>query len=665
MNTYKKLLSKTTIGKMSLRNRVVMSPMDFKYVYGNYSDSTMTRRNVDVYKARAKGGVGLIFTSHIKAEQKLDPYPKSLLFPIMDRDERIKEFAELADAVHLYDTKIVAELSPGSGRYADKIEEGEEPVSASVVPTQYNPGIMTRELTKEEIKYLVDCYGKAAKRLKTAGFDGICVHGSCGYLIGQFLSPAWNFRTDEYGGSTENRMRFLLECIESVKKSVGDDFPIILSITVDEKLKNVKMGTLTTGEVIAEDKKIEFEYDGITIDVAAEIAAKLEYMNYVDAYHVRIGNYYNQEHIIPSAYSTNDEYKEAITEFRKRVGRPVIFDNKLGNPDEMETLIEEGITDFTSLGRALIADPDWVRKAEKRAHQIRPCIRCMKCLETTWVGKYSRCAVNPEFGFEAESVIPALIKKKVLIIGGGPGGLQAAMTLSKRGHDVTVIEQKAHLGGRIWEAGSTGYKGEIIGYGKWIVNEVGKYNIKFLMNTVADAALIRSFAPDVLVMATGAEPIVLPLKGFDKVHQASEILLDEIETGEKVIVIGGGLVGCEVAYKLWSAGKKVTMVELRDDILLDTSVVYRHAALQKIKDTDVEILTEKMVTAITDNGVIVDNNEELTADTLVAAVGYKTNAQLYNEVYGEIEEVYTVGDYKKPRKIYDAVIEAFDIGRDI
>jgi len=666
MCSQKKLLSEAYIGNMVLKNRVVMSPMDFKFVNGNFSDATITRRTVDVYKERAKGGVGLIFTSHVKAEQKLDPYPKSLLFPIMDRDERIKEFADLADAVHLYGSKIVAELSPGSGRYADEIEEGEEPVSASAVPTQYDPDIYTRPLTTEEIHYLVECYGKAAKRLKASGFDGVCVHASCGYLIGQFLSPAWNHRTDEYGGSTQNQMRFLIECIESIKKNVSEDYPIILSLTVDEKLKNVEMGTLTTGETISDEKQIKFESNGITIEIAAEVAQTLEEKGLVDAYHVRIGNYYNQEHIIPSAYSTNDEYMEAITQFKQHVTKPVIFDNKLGDPELMENLIEDNITDFTSLGRALIAEPEWVKKVEQSKHKVRPCIRCMKCLETLWVGKYARCGVNPEFGHESETLLPAYQKKKALIVGGGPGGIQAAITLSKRGHEVTLVEAQAQLGGRIWEAGATNYKKEILEYGNWIVGEISKYDITVKLNTKADEAFIRDFNPDILFLATGAQSRTLALSGSQKpMHIPEVVLLDKVSLGNNVVVIGAGLVGCEVAYKLWSEGKNVTLLEMQDDILSDTSVVYRHAAVKKIKSTDVQILTGTTVDHTTSSGVVLSTGEEIFADDIVSAIGYVTDNSLYKSLYPEIDEVYSIGDYKQPRKIFDAVTEAFDIAKEL
>ena len=662
--TYGKLLKPAQIGTMQLKNRVVMSPMDFKYVDGNFSDSTITERTVDVYRARAKGGVGLIITSHVKAEQKLDPYPKSLLFPIMDREERIKEFAALADAVHLYGAKIAAELSPGSGRYADYIEEGEEPVSASEMPTQYDPNILTRPLTIPEIDYLVDCYGAAARRLKTAGFDAICVHCSCGYLLGQFLSPAWNHREDEYGGSTENRMRMLRRCIEQVKKENGADFPIILSLTVDEKLENIHMGTLTTGKSLSDEESLSFS-GGITVEYAAEVARILEEAGLVDAYHVRIGNYYNQEHIIPSAYSTNDEYREAIVKFRALVTKPVIFDNKLGDPEQMGQMIEDGITDFTSLGRGLIAEPDWVVKAERDPADIRPCIRCMKCLETTWLGKYSACSVNPQFGHEGQPLTPALKKKRVLVVGGGPAGIQAALTASLRGHDVTLAEASDRLGGRVPEAGATDYKVEVARYAKWLEKTIRESPVGIRLNTPADAAFIHAFKPDVLFLATGAGLRSMNIPGSDRLISFAEVLLDRVETGNKVAVIGSGLTACETAYKLWQQGKQVTLLSRGPDILRKTSVVYRHAAVSKIKGTGVEILTNTQVASIIDKGPVLTDGTRLEADSVVLAVGLEADHSLWDEVYGDVPELYAIGDCREPRKIFDAVNEAYHIAKGI
>ena len=658
------LLKEAAIGTMRLKNRVVMSPMDFKFVDGNFSNSTITQRTVDVYRARAKGGVGLIITSHVKAEQRLDPYPKSLLFPIMDREERIKEFAALADAVHLYGAKIAAELSPGSGRYADYIEPGEEAVSASEMPTQYDSEVLTRPLTVPEIDYLVQCYGDAARRLKAAGFDAICVHCSCGYLLGQFLSPAWNRREDEYGGSTENRMRFLRRCIERVKEVNGADFPIILSLTVDEKLRNVQAGTLTTGKSL-EGESLSFGSDGMTVEYAAEVARILERDGLVDAYHVRIGNYYNQEHIIPSAYSTNDEYREAITQFRGLVGKPVIFDNKLGDPEEMGRLIADGITDFTSLGRALIAEPDWVCKAERSPEDIRPCIRCMKCLETTWLGKYSACSVNPQFGFEGRPLVPALHKKRVLVVGGGPAGIQAALTAAARGHSVILAEQSGSLSGRVPEAGAADYKPELRRYAAWLERTLRASAVDVRLNTRADAAFVREIGPDVLFLAGGAGTRTMDIPGAERMISFEAVLDGTAELGDRVLIIGSGLSACETAYKLCQAGKDVTILSRGADILRQTSVVYRHAAVAKIKSTGVTILTGVEAAAVTENGVLLTNGTALEGDSVLLAIGLAAEHSLWNEVYGDVPEVYAIGDYREPRKIFDAVNEAYHIAEEL
>lgn len=658
------LLKEASIGSMRLKNRVVMSPMDFKFVEGNFSDSTITRRTVDVYRARARGGVGLILTSHVKAEQKLDPYPKSLLFPIMDREERIKDFAALADAVHLYGAKIAAELSPGSGRYADYIEPGEEAVSASEMPTQYDPEVLTRPLTIPEIDYLVDCYGEAARRLKAAGFDAICVHCSCGYLLGQFLSPAWNHRTDEYGGSLENRLRFLRRCIERVKQVNGTDFPIILSLTVDEKLKNIQAGTLTTGKSL-EGESLSFGSDGITVEYAAQAARLLERDGLVDAYHVRIGNYYNQEHIIPSAYSTNEEYREAIRAFRALVEKPVIFDNKLGDPEEMADLIADGAADFTSLGRALIAEPDWVRKAELDPTDIRPCIRCMKCLETTWFGKHSACSVNPQFGFEGRPPVPALKKKRVLVVGGGPAGIQAALTASARGHETILLEQSGRLTGRVPQAGAADYKPELRRYAAWLEKAIRASHADIRLNTRADAALIRALRPDVLFLATGAEPRTPDVPGAERLISFEAVLDGSASTGNRVLIIGSGLSACECAYKLRQEGKDVTVLSRGDDILRRISVVYRHAAVAKFRSCGAALRTGVRVAAVTDSGVTLTDGSCLDGDSVVLAAGLSASHALRDEIYGDIPEVYVIGDQREPRKIFDAVNEAYHIAEEI
>lgn len=662
-NTYGELLTPAYIGKMKLKNRICMAPMDFKFFDGNEEDSSMTHRQARLFEERAKGGCGLIFTCATHAEKKLMPYPREMQFPAIDRVERIKEFAEAADLVHAYGTKIACELTMGSGRYADIIDEKYPPIAPSECETQYDPSIRAREMTIEEIKYMIRTYAEAAGRLKLAGYDALLVMGGGGYLINQFLSPAWNQRTDEYGGSLEKRMNFLIETIREVKKVVGEDYPIIVSLNMDDLLPE--------GVSVCR---------GMVVEETIATAQKLEELGYADAFHLRIGNYYNQEYIIPSAYVTNELYKENITKFKKAVTKPVIFENQLSKPEEMQKLLEEGVLDFASIGRNWIADKDWVNKT-LYDRPVKPCLRCNYCLHTVWLGKSTSCAINPELGHEAEGeILPAIKKKKVLVVGGGPGGIEAALTAAKRGHEVTLLEKESRIGGKLDIVGAPSYKKQYHDYLDYMETELMASDVKVHCNVNADAEIIDCYHPDVVIVATGADPIVPPIEGIRRAVTADDVLRGDKKVNGTVVIVGGGLVGCETAHVLAEKGCRVHIVEMQDDVLKDTSYVTRHSQLDVLHKTGAVIHVNTKLAGITEEGAVVETvtgqggapgsgeekeivTELIPADHVVLAVGYKNRSNLYEELQDLVEEVYQIGDCKETRKIADAVREGYIIGR--
>lgn len=650
-NTYGDLLKPASIGKMQLKNRICMAPMDYKYFTGNEEESSISYRQVKVFEARAKGGCGLIFTCATQAERGIMPYPREMQFPMIDRDERIKEFAEAADAVHLYGAKIACELTMGSGRYADNVDEKYPPLAPSECQTQYHPEIRAREMTIPEIKHMIRTYAEAAGRLKTAGFDALLVMGGGGYLINQFLSPAWNQRTDEYGGSREKRMNFLIETIQEVKKVVGDDYPIIVSLNMDDLLP----------EGVAVQK-------GMVVEDAIATAQKLEELGLADAFHLRIGNYYNQEYIVPSAYVTNELYMENFRKFKAGVTKPVIFENQLSDPKEMQTLLEEEVLDFVSVGRKWIADPEWVRKT-LYDRPVRPCLRCNYCLHTLWLGKSTACAINPEHGHEFEGEIqPAAKKKNVLVIGAGPGGIQAALTASRRGHRVTLLEKEKKVGGKLEIVAAPSYKKQYLDYLEYLKYELGEANVKVCLGVETTPEIVDSYRPDAVIIAAGAEPIIPPLKGIELASTADEVLSGAKKVRGTVAIVGGGLVGCETTHVLTEQGCWVHIVEMQDDVLKDTSYVTRHSQLDVLRSTGAEIHVNTKLLEVTDSGIIVECDGEkqfIEADDTVLAVGYRNRSELYEELQDLVEEVYQIGDFRQTRKIADAVTEGYRIARGL
>lgn len=650
-NTYGNLLRPAQIGSMRLKNRICMAPMDYKYFDGNEEDSSMSYRQVKVFEARAKGGCGLIFTCATQAEREIMPYPREMQFPVIDRDERIKEFAEAADAVHVYGTKIACELTMGSGRYADNVDEKYPPLAPSECQTQYHPEIRAREMTVSEIKHMIRTYAQAAGRLKTAGFDALLVMGGGGYLINQFLSPAWNQRTDAYGGTQEKRMTFLIETVQEVKKVVGEDYPIIISLNMDDLLP----------EGVAVQK-------GMEVADAIATAQKLEELGLADAFHLRIGNYYDQEFIVPSAYVTNEKYMENFRQFKKSVTKPVIFENKLSGPEEMKELLESGVIDFASAGRKWIADPEWVNKA-LFGKPAKPCLRCNYCLHTLWIGKAARCAVNPEHGREFEGGLSLAVKKKhVLVIGAGPGGIQAALTASRRGHKVTLLEREKAIGGKLEIVAAPSYKKQYLEYLDYLKYEVEQAEISVCTGVAATLEIVTSYQPDAVIVAAGAEPLIPPVEGIAQAITADDVLKNNREVTGTVVIVGGGLVGCETAHVLSEKGCQVHIIEMQDDILKDASYVTRHSQLAVLKTTGAKIHVNTKLTSVLPDGVLTEHDgqeEKIHADYTILAVGYRNQSSLYEELVDLVEEVYQIGDFRQVRKISDAVYEGYHIAKSI
>ena len=651
-NTYGELFKPAKIGTMELKNRVCMAPMDYKYFSGNTEDSSMTHRQVKVFEARAKGGCGLIFTCATQAEQEIMPYPRDMQFPVIDRKERIKEFAEAADAVHVYGAKIACELTMGSGRYADSVDSRWEPLAPSDCETQYDPTIRARAMTVPEIKHMIRTYAQAAGRLKEAGFDALLVMGGGGYLINQFLSPAWNQRTDEYGGNLENRMTFLIETLQETKKVVGEKYPIIVSLNMDDLLP----------EGVAPCR-------GMVVEETIAIAQKLEELNLADAFHLRIGNYYNQEYIVPSAYVTNAEYMKNFRKFKAAVTKPVIFENKLDTPEEMQKLLEEGVLDFASVGRKWITDPEWVNKA-MYGKKACPCLRCNYCLHTLWLGKCTHCAVNPEMGYEFEGGIhPALEKKRVTVIGAGPGGIQAALTAAKRGHTVTLLEKEQHLGGKLDIVSAPSYKKQYQDYLAYLEDSLAHSTVELKLGVEATPELVQATNPDAVIVATGAAPLVPPIPGIEHAVTADTVLRGQTPVKGTVVIVGGGLVGCETAHVLAEQGCKVHIVEMQDDVLKDTSYVTRHSQLAVLASTGAELHVSTRLIEILEDGILAEHERKtvkIRADAVVLAMGYRNKSTLYSDLLDTMDcEVYQIGDCRQTRKIADAVREGHIIAKNL
>jgi 2,4-dienoyl-CoA reductase (NADPH2) len=518
--------------------------------------------------------------------------------------------------------------------------------------------VVPRAVTVDEIRFIVKEYGNAARRVREGGFDALEVLVGGGYLLNRFLSPVGNQRDDTYGGSLENRMKILLEIIGSIKEAVGEDFPTGVRLNVEEQMPG-----------------------GHTVEISKIVAQTLERagVNFINAY---TGWH---ESPVPTVASSlpKGAFAHLAGKIRSAVGIPVIAANRINDPFIAEKILESGQADLIGMGRALLADPMLPQKAkEGRIEEIVPCIACSNCLSSILSTVYKNwgegvnvtCTVNPLLGREGEGLpIPAERPKKVFVAGGGPAGLTAAMTAAARGHKVTIFERESESGGWLRVGCLPPHKEEIRNLANSMDYRARHAGAEIRLNSRMDARTLTEEKCDVLVLALGASPIVPAIPGVNLPHvvSAEDVLTGRADVHGAVIVIGGGLVGCEAAEFMLDRGgdgTTVTILEMLDRLAATISPTYRPFFLARLKKMGVRMETNTTVLEITGNGVKVDRKgsaDFIAGNTVVIAVGLKTDPALADQLRGLAPEVYLVGDCVKPRMIKEAVAEGFEAGMKI
>ncbi|SKC84422.1 oxidoreductase [Maledivibacter halophilus] len=648
---YSKILEPITIGKVKVRNRINMAPMTTLYAGHN---GEITEQCVQYYGARARGGTGMVTIEGAYVNETALQIPCSIN---VSDDKFIPGLSRIADAIK--DNGSVAVLQLIHSGIQAWVEQSVGPseigrIDGKPISTELTP----RALTTKEVHQYVQDFANAAYRAKMAGFDMVQVHGTHGYLIMQFLSPITNKRIDNYGA---DRDLFPVEIVKAIKEKCGKDFPVIFRLCADESLGD----DLVVG--------------GITLEDAKKTALKLEKAG-VDAFDVTGGSDDVIHLYVPSSYVLDGKegcFLDLAAEIKKVVNVPVISGGGIDTPKAAQEALESGKVDMLFVGRQLIAEPEWIRKIEEgRVEDIRPCVKCVECGKRIVYLRDMRCSVNPlggnEWKYLNEREIPrALDKKKVLVIGGGPAGLEAAKTSAVRGHDVTLVEKEASLGGTLKVAAVPSFKSRYGKLIKWYENQIKDLNINILLNKKADLDFINNENPDVVILATGSEEVVPPISGIENAIMSDDVLLGNKEVGDNVIVIGCGLVGAEVAYYIAKNNKNVNVFEAlpATDLGMGGLALLRpHGLFDKY---GVKVHFKTPIIDIYKDGVLtVDEYGKkiiTKADTIVCAVGRKPahNHDFVKAIQESGKVVKPVGDVKSARKVSEALYEAFNAAMSI
>ena len=661
---YQKLFTPVKIGSVTIKNRFAMAPMGplgLADAQGGFN-----QRGIDYYTERAKGGTGLIITgvtfSDCKVEtQSMPNCPNSTYNPV----HFIRTSREMTERVHAYGSKIFLMMSAGFGRVTIPTNLGEfPPVAPSAIPHRWLDKIC-RPLTVEEIRSIVKSFGDGAYNAKRGGFDGVEIHAVHeGYLLDQFAISMFNQRTDEYGGSLENRLRFAKEIVEEIKSRCGEDFPVALRFSVKSMIKDWREGALP-GE--------EFTEMGRDIEEGLQAAKLLVEYGY-DALDTDVGTYDAWWWNHPPMYQKKGLFRPYCKMVKEVVNVPVLCAGRMDDPDMALEALEKGECDIISLGRPLLADPDYVNKLRAgRVKEIRPCISCQEgCMGRIQEYSMINCAVNPQAARERDmAYAPVLTSRKVLVVGGGVAGCEAARVLAVRGHRPEVYEKGGCLGGNLIPGGAPEFKEDDLALAAWYADALERLHVPVHLNHEVTKGEVLAGDWDAVIVATGSSPKTFSLGDDDHVYTASQVLLKEKDCGESTVIVGGGLVGCETALWLARHGRKVTIVEALDKILAVNGPLC-HANKDMLERlvpfNGVEVVTGAKVKSY-QNGVLTaetaEGEKKISCNSVILAVGYREEDSLYRQLEFDVPEIYLLGDARKVSNIMYAIWDAFEVANHI
>lgn len=635
------IVTPASIGKLQLKNRMIMAPMG-----PHFED--INRTTVEYFMRRSEGGAAMIMVNMM-----FTGYFEDTSASLVLTDENFPYFQELCERSHAADCKVCVQLMPGNGRTGYPAKMYTVPISASACGALYDPNVICHALTIEEIGILLSEFERSLTLAVAAGADAVELHAYGGYLNDQFLTAAWNTRTDKYGGDVKGRATFLLEQVAIAKKVGGEDFPVIVKFCPDHCVPYPGWRRMEEG---------------------LELAKYLE-ENGVDALHIDAGCYEKWQIAMPPLF-----YQEAVLQLRsakavkEHVSIPILTHGRLSNIDKAEAALNHNICDFAVIGRGLIADPELPAKVvEGRLEDIRPCISCNEgCIGNVCKGKHLACALNPFTGFETERQLEKTASpKKVLVVGGGPGGCAAALMAKQVGHEVALWDKHTALGGKTLAASAPYMKADMIRLAEYYTIQLTKAGVPVRLFKEATHERVAAFAPDVVIWAAGGNTVrPKSIPGIDRsnVYSCEDALRNLVPLGKRIVIVGGGQVGIEAAVHFNHNFHDVTVIEMADRMMPDPPFIMNDNMLRALMANGTGVYrTGTRLVAVSDKGVMVEDAEgqkEIECDTVLLAMGWSPDAQ-QGQQFADICSVITVGDSNQCRNILSSVTEAYEAVKQI